>query len=34
MLDVLCVAVTIGFFLIALGLARGCEALEREDDTR
>ena len=34
MLDLLCVALTIGFFLVARALVRGCETLEREDDSR
>jgi hypothetical protein len=34
MLDILCLALVLGFFAIALALMRGCEALEREDDSR
>jgi len=34
MLDLLCVALVIAFFAIAAALARGCETLEREDDSR
>lgn len=32
MLDLLCVALTVGFFALAVALARGCEALEKEEE--
>ncbi len=32
MMDLLCVALIVGFFVLALALARGCEALEKEED--
>jgi len=31
MFDVICVALTLVFFAVALALARGCEALEKEE---
>ena len=32
MFDLLCVAITLLFFAVAVAYVRGCEALEREDD--
>jgi len=32
MFDIVCVAVTLVFFAVAVAFVRGCEALEREED--
>jgi hypothetical protein len=32
MFDLLCVAITLLFFAVAVAYVRGCETLEREDD--
>ncbi len=32
MLDLICVALTLIFFALAVALTRGCEALEKEEE--